>query len=880
MRNEGDQQLFSKSGLSKRTLYEFLRANSSTATAHPLHRTPWLNKPRSTAPISFPSSGKTEHKTALQRLAAEPLSVPKTFDSESGKKRPIPAKQQPVIDVDPVKPPPMFETVKKERRALVVSHIKGSTPERIRKHRALSASPRLNSGRLVTRQMLTIDDLHKAVLGINFDKIDESMPETTVEGPQMSFDSLEDYKQHQSEVLLVETMEGFRQSLSTGFGGGGSSMYSAVNVQVTTVVRKGRDFCLLTLKKMGSEEEFLSQGDVVLLMKPTSPLVEPLLKYGLMSELSPRILHASGERVMFGIIERSKPSLLIGKSGKSVQLRVPLASKDCVLGYSPSDAGTIGSEFVAVVIHSVLTVEREWTALCCLKREDWIVPCLLGNRQIESENGHNRLERNTISFSLKKELNESQQIAIEKAVSCPLRSLVIVQGPPGTGKTHTLVTLLKTLHAMGTRKILVGAPSNAAIDELLLRFSAFVSHSKLIRIGRNSSTEGLEKFSLEAKVVASQSAIEESRYAAYKDRKDKLYADIGRLNEEIATNGSSKGESVRMKERVKAQLDALKSKEEEHVRVERDSIYKKFLGDAQFVFGTLSSFGSDIVRDNLVGSVDVCIIDEAAQAIEAASLIPLQFRPAKLVLVGDPQQLPAVVKSVAAKRAGFDMSLMERMQLLGNPTYLLKEQYRMDPQIAEFPSLMFYENQLRTHASVLTRDQDDCPMKFFHVDGANDLKQGTSLINPREAQVVVDLVRTFLDRQTNRVGKGPLSIGVISPYKQQVNLLRSLLSREIEMFGPKIIEIDSVDAFQGREKDLIVFSCVRAGGSGDHSVGFLADQRRLNVAITRAKRALWLVGNRDFLKTNGGPVWSALIDYCQSLTEENGCIREKRLRSM
>jgi senataxin len=312
------------------------------------------------------------------------------------------------------------------------------------------------------------------------------------------------------------------------------------------------------------------------------------------------------------------------------------------------------------------------------------------------------------------------------------------------------------------------------------------------------------------------------------------------------------------------QLDALKERELESVKVERDAIYKKFLREAKFVFGTLSSFGADNIVNNL-SEVDVCVIDEAAQAIEVSALIPLRFSPKRVVLVGDPQQLPAVVKSVAAKRAKLDISLMERLQLIGAvPTHLLCEQYRMDDRIARFPSKEFYQGKLITSSQVLTRPNpfesvlvSNAPLVFINTAttaGGDDIKQGTSLINASEARIVVDLVKRIVLGGRNRNSSS--SIGVISPYKQQVLLIRKLLPASSPM-----VEIDSVDAFQGREKDLIIFSCVRSSGT---SVGFLADYRRLNVAITRARLAVWLVGNASFLRCHGGPVWRSLVDSCEA----------------
>ena len=332
----------------------------------------------------------------------------------------------------------------------------------------------------------------------------------------------------------------------------------------------------------------------------------------------------------------------------------------------------------------------------------------------------------------------------------------------------------------------------------------------------------MKRYSLDALVQGSQEKLETERYKAYKERKTKIHADIQKINDDLVgmaqqgttTTTNNKSELIRIKERLKIQLDALKERELESVKVERDAIYKKYLREARFVFGTLSSFGAENIVNNL-SQVDICVIDEAAQAIEVSALIPLRFSPRRIVLVGDPQQLPAVVKSVAAKRAKLDISLMERLQLIGSvPTHLLCEQYRMDDRIARFPSNEFYQGKLVTSSQVLTRPNplesvlvSSSPLVFINNTAAGDIKQGTSLINASEARIVVNLVQRIVSSSSS-------SIGVISPYKQQVILIRKLLH---DLLPSPMLEIDSVDAFQGREKDLIIFSCVRSSGN---SVGF------------------------------------------------------------
>jgi len=915
---------FSK--LSSNTLYEFLR-NSGPEGVHPVHRRPiqildqrsssrqqpqqaprpWVPPIRRQDNNLFGiSNSRGNHRdnrkgetqlTALQRLAAErtleevrPKPVKRAFVPPIDVESSIPIKRQQRDDENrgPA-PPPMFENPTKTR-GTKLSHMKGSSPQQLAKYRSMTAGSSVSSLMIPASQsvakLLTIDDLHKSVLQVDFDDLIGStdLRFDDQREVQVQYDSLDAYKERQSRALLVEVMEGFRQSLESGFVPQQSTlmtgMYSTVNVRVTTSVRKGREFCLLTLKRddgddcCGDQSSSypleLTQGDVILLLKPQSAILDDLLKFGFTSKVSPKILATDKGKALFGIAEKNKTALVVSKgSSKSIQMKCCMASKDCPLGYSPSDCA-IGSEWVAVIVHSLLTVEREWRGLCGLgtRTPPVLIETILGKSIYRGEE-KTLSRRESLVHQIEEigNLNRYQRQAIEAAADIGKRDngVVLLQGPPGTGKTYTLSVLLRLFFKRGYKKTIVCAPSNAAIDELMGRLVFALPNrgkgGQVLRVGRNTRPD-MKEYSLDSLVIESQSKVEESRHAVYKEKKQKFLNDIHRISDELnlpGTAGARKAELIRAKERIKESLDNLKSREVESVKCERDSIYKKYLGNAQFIFGTLSSFGSDSVWSNMDSiPVDYCVIDEAAQSIEVASLIPLKFSPKRLVLVGDPQQLPAVVKSAAAKRMRFDMSLIERLQVLGNKTYMLREQYRMHWEIAKFPSECFYDGKLITSETVGSWKSPlpsplNTPVVFVNIAASTDIRSGTSIINPREGRLTADLAK-FLMREEKVE-----SVGVIAPYKQQVGLIRNLLGRQTT----GTLEVDSVDAFQGREKDFIIFNCVRSGGVVDGGgVGFLADSRRLNVAITRAKRGLWIVGNAEYLLANGGPVWESLVRHC------------------
>ena len=290
------------------------------------------------------------------------------------------------------------------------------------------------------------------------------------------------------------------------------------------------------------------------------------------------------------------------------------------------------------------------------------------------------------------------------------------------------------------------------------------------------------------------------------------------------------------------------------------------------------------------------LIDEATQATEPASLVALLHGASQLFLVGDQMQLPPTVIDREASREGLRVSLFERLQGSGIEPLLLDTQYRMHPGIALHPSKAFYGGRIRSGVEASDRPpldglrwpNADLPIAFLNVRGKEQTRlvggsgagaqseadaldgalvdaedetypaaasaQATSYANPVEADAVCRLVNAL-------VGRGELSdssVGVITPYSAQANLLQQ------RRLGGGNVEVSSVDGFQGREKEAIIFSAVRCNDA--RSVGFLADQRRLNVAITRAKRGLVLVGDEQTLSAS--PVWR---DYLRFLRKK-GCV--------
>ncbi|KAH6773277.1 P-loop containing nucleoside triphosphate hydrolases superfamily protein [Perilla frutescens var. hirtella] len=338
-----------------------------------------------------------------------------------------------------------------------------------------------------------------------------------------------------------------------------------------------------------------------------------------------------------------------------------------------------------------------------------------------------------------------------------------------------------------------------------------------------------------------------------------------------------------------ASAQVREKKANEEIRALRHKFRNAILKEAEIVVTTLSGCGGDLygvcsestsghkfINASETTLFDAVVIDEAAQALEPATLIPLQLlksRGTKCIMVGDPKQLPATVLSNVASKYMFQCSMFERLQRAGHPVIMLTQQYRMHPEICRFPSLHFYEGKLLNGDKMSVRaasfHETRClgPYAFFDIIDGLELRgknsASLSLYNESEADAAVEVLRFFKKSYPSEFWGG--RIGVITPYKRQLSLLRS---RFTSAFGSSItsdMEFNTVDGFQGREVDILLLSTVRASGSCDETprgsssnIGFVADVRRMNVALTRAKLSLWVFGNARTLQTNR--TWAALLE--------------------
>lgn len=423
------------------------------------------------------------------------------------------------------------------------------------------------------------------------------------------------------------------------------------------------------------------------------------------------------------------------------------------------------------------------------------------------------------------ELNHSQAAAVTTAVARQ-NGITLIQGPPGTGKTKTIVSIISRLSRDGKPGgILVCAPSNTAVDELTRRLDNTEHGLRIVRVSAFGRGQSCKNVLLQNLAVPTDAAFRARRSIEQKD------------TESGATDASLQGWHS-------YEVDELLDKRDAINRIcritEAEARVDTILG-ADVVLCTLSMAASQVIQRSSA-AFRVVIIDEAAQAVEPSTLIPLTYGCTRLVMVGDPCQLPATVQSMDCLEHGYGKSLFERLKEAGTPVHLLDTQYRMHPLIRSFPARYFYEDRLKD----CVMDHEDHhhdeflqPYMLFNVSSGAETVRGTSLCNDAEARFAVSLLPGL--------GK-PV---ILTAYRAQVDRIR------VELAGAHV-EVSTIDGFQGREAETVIVSCVRTRSEdGDQRIGFLSDRRRMNVALTRARRTCWVIGNVQTLQSNTD--WEELV---------------------
>ena len=445
-------------------------------------------------------------------------------------------------------------------------------------------------------------------------------------------------------------------------------------------------------------------------------------------------------------------------------------------------------------------------------------------------------------------LNTSQERAVNDVLRA--KDVRVLHGPPGTGKTTTLVEAINETLKRETQ-VLVCAQSNTAVDWISEKLVD--CGIPVLRLGNPTRVND--------KML---SFTYEHRFADHPDY-PKLWQ-LRRTMREMRRRRRESGEHFHQK------LDRLKELAVElEVRINAD-----IFGQVRVIASTLVGAGNKLLDGKRFGTL---FIDEAAQALEAACWIPIR-RASRVIFAGDHCQLPPTVKSLDALKGGLGITLMERI-VKNKPecVSLLQIQYRMNDEIMQFSSDYFYHGQMRSAPEVAHRliHEGDAPILWLDTSAINvspddkyDFREqfvGESFgrINKGEAHLTVSLLQIYFQRVgKQRVLDDRIDVGIISPYRAQVQYLKRLIAKR-PFFKPfrHLISVNTVDGFQGQERDVILISMVRANGTGQ--IGFLHDLRRMNVAMTRARMKLMIVGHVPTLTRH--PFYSRLHDYIQELRD-------------
>lgn len=414
-------------------------------------------------------------------------------------------------------------------------------------------------------------------------------------------------------------------------------------------------------------------------------------------------------------------------------------------------------------------------------------------------------------------LNPSQEHAVNEMLAA--KDVMVVHGPPGTGKTTTLVEgIYETLRR--ENQVLVCAQSNMAVDWISEKLTD--RGLNVLRIGNPTRVND--------KML---SFTYERRFEAHPD-----YPQLWSIRKAIRQLRTQRrrGDDFHQK------MDRLRARAVElELRINND-----LFGEARVIASTLTGSASRLLEGMKFGTL---FIDEAAQALEAACWIAIR-RASRVVLAGDHCQLPPTVKSIAALKGGLGTTLMERIvERKPEAVTLLTVQYRMNEEIMRFPNEWFYQGRITSAPQIKNRGilDLDCPMTWIDTSALEGKEEfvgdNFGRINRREAELTVATLTSYFNKiGRRRLLEESIDVGVISPYRAQVQYLRQLVRKDA-FFKPyrHLITVNTVDGFQGQERDVILISLVRANGEGQ--IGFLRDLRRMNVAITRARMKLIILGD-------------------------------------
>jgi senataxin len=720
-----------------------------------------------------------------------------------------------------------------------------------------------------------LSELHKTILSWDFFADEEFPPSSAKDDYTLvsnSFKTVFDYQKTFQPLLILEGWQSFRSAKEDG-------NFKPFEVKVSNRLTVDNFVEISTTMTIADSKELgIGAADVILLSKCKMPESEPN---------QPHCLARVKE---------------IGRKKGQVEIvyRVNSTNNTLLPTLAP------GSPLWGIQILSLTPLEREYGALMALPYYDLCEEIIKAKPSPLLEYTGEELDPFIQTYGV----NSAQANAVKSALDND--AFTLIQGPPGSGKTKTICALVgammtgssngKSTIVSGAseakrarsalpparKKVLVCAPSNAAVDELVMRFKSGVKmmngtteYLSVVRLGRSDAINANVKDVTLEELVSKRLNLSAPKESSERDIND-IMMEHKAISDEVYASRlrfdecRSQGQPVKPEQEI--QFDALKRKKAQlslqidsardraktatrDAELNRKRMQQEILDSANVLCATLSGSGHEIFQGVNI-EFDIVIIDEAAQSIELSALIPLKYGCSKCILVGDPKQLPPTVLSREAARFQYEQSLFARMEKNHQKDiHLLDTQYRMHPEISMFPSKAFYENRLKDgiglaklrfrpwHHSALFS-----PYRFFDVEGMHqNAAKGHSLVNIAELNVAMQLY----DRLTTDCKKYDFSgkVGIITPYKGQLKELKARFSQRYGQAILSTVEFNTTDAFQGRESEIIIFSCVRASTKG---IGFLNDVRRMNVGLTRAKCSLWVLGNSQSLVQ--GEFWRGLVE--------------------
>lgn len=483
---------------------------------------------------------------------------------------------------------------------------------------------------------------------------------------------------------------------------------------------------------------------------------------------------------------------------------------------------------------------RQAKELATDSRQGKLVRKLIGEEQLAV--------RGNDLFFQHPDLNPSQNSAVQQVLAT--QDIALLHGPPGTGKTTTLIKAIAALLKNNNRQILVVAPSNTAVDLLTERLDG--AGILVTRIGNPVKvSDHLQELTLDSRI---------DRHNANKDIKS-LQKQVRVYTEMAQKYKRNFGRAER--EQRKALFD-----EAYRIRKDVDKIQDFIVADildrSQVITATLVGANQDVIRNRRYETV---VIDEAGQALEPACWIPI-LKADKLVLAGDHCQLSPTIKSTKSMGNKLSNTLFEK--LINNcpqAVSLLDIQYRMNEHIMNYPSSALYGGRLKADSTVAhwTLVNDTEPIVYIDTAGAGfeETESDGAICNAGEASFLKSHLKTCIESwsQSSPMEKWP-SIGIIAPYRKQVSILKEILEQDEELRPyAAIIKVQTIDSFQGQEKDIIYISLTRS--NNEQQIGFLSDVRRMNVAMTRAKKKLVVIGDSATIGSHS--FYQGFIAYSESL---------------